>query len=137
MASELRVNTLKDASGNNSVAMSTVSNGTPKGYAYWNQLTNTIVDSLNTSSFTDVDTGVGGINWSSAMSSATYMCTTGAPTVATNTAYVAATLDDDIYAYQTKTTTFWPFNTVYSGDGAGKAYFDSKGSICAAMGDLA
>ena len=137
MASELRVNTLKDASGNNSVAMSTVSNGTPKGYAYWNQLTNTITDSLNTSSFTDTDTGVGGINWSSAMSSATYMCTTGAPTVATNTAYVAATMDDDIYAYQTKTTTFWPFNTAYSHTTSAASYYDARGSMCAAMGDLA
>ena len=114
-----------------------VVSGTTKGYAYWNQLTNTIVDSLNTSSFTDVGTGVGGINWSSAMSSATYMCTTGAPTVATNTAYCATTMDDGTYDYQTKTATFWPFNTAYSGDGAGKAYFDSKGSICSAMGDLA
>ena len=33
MASELRVNTLKDASGNNSVAMSFVSNGSAKCYA--------------------------------------------------------------------------------------------------------
>ena len=92
---------------------------------------------MNTSSLTDSSQGIGGINWSSAMSSASYMCTTGAPTVATNTAYVAATLDDDIYAYQTKTTTFWPFNTAYSHATAGAAYFDSKGSICAAMGDLA
>ena len=30
MASELRVNTLKDASGNNSVGMSTVANGSAK-----------------------------------------------------------------------------------------------------------
>ena len=135
MASELRVNTLKDASGNNSVAMSTVSNGTPKGYAYWNQETPGLTDSLNASSLTDSDTGVGGINWSSAMSSASYMCTTGAPTVATNTPYVVATMDDGIYAYQTKTTTFWPFNTQYTGSGT--AFYDSRGSICAAMGDLA
>ena len=114
MASELRVNTLKDASGNNSIGMSTVSNGTPKGYAYFNQEIPNLADSLNASSLTDSATGVGGINWSSAMSSATYMCTTGAPTVATNTPYVVATMDDGIYAYQTKTTTFWPFNTAYS-----------------------
>jgi len=137
MASELRVNTLKDASGNNSVAMSTVSNGTPKGYAYFNQETPGLTDSLNASSLTDSSTGVGGINWSSAMSSASYMCTTGAPTVATSTPYVVATMDDGIYAYQTKTTTFWPFNVAYSHTTSAAAYFDSRGSICAAMGDLA
>ena len=135
MASELRVNTLKDASGNNSVAMSTVSNGTPKGYAYWNQETPGLTDSLNASSLTDSATGVGGINWSSAMSSASYMCTTGAPTVSDSNVYGSMALDDGIYAYQTKTTTFWPFNTLYTESGA--AFNDSRGSICAAMGDLA
>ena len=135
MASELRVNTLKDASGNNSVAMSTVSNGTPKGYAYWNQETPGLTDSLNASSLTDSATGVGGINWSSAMSSASYMCTTGAPTVSASNVYGSMALDDGVYAYQTKTTTFWPFNTLYTETAA--AFNDSRGSICAAMGDLA
>ena len=137
MASELRVNTLKDASGNNSVAMSTVSNGTPKGFAYWNQLTPAIVDSMNASSLTDSAQGVGSITWTSAMSSASYMCTTGAPSVATNTPYVTAAMDDAIYDFVTKTSTSWPFNTAYSADGGTAAYFDSKGAICAAMGDLA
>jgi hypothetical protein len=44
-------------------------------------------------------------------------------------------LDDGVYAYQTKTTTFWPFNTLYTESGA--AFNDSRGSICSAMGDLA
>ena len=136
MASELRVNTLKDASGNNSVAMSTVSNGTPKAYAYWNQETPAIVDSLNASSITDSASGVGGINWSSAMSSASYMCTTGAPTVAASTVYTASALDDGVYGYVTKTTTFWSFNTQYVRSDTNTAY-DARGSICAAMGDLA
>ena len=135
MASELRVNTLKDASGNNSIGMSTVSNGTPKGYAYFNQETPGLTDSLNASSLTDSAAGVGGINWSSAMSSASYMCTTGAPTVSASNVYSVTVLDDSIYAYQTKTTTFWPFNTQYTGSGT--AFYDSRGSICSAMGDLA
>ena len=135
MASELRVNTLKDASGNNSIGMSTVSNGTPKGYAYFNQETPGLTDSLNASSLTDSAAGVGGINWSSAMSSASYMCTTGAPTVSSSNVFSVTVLDDSIYAYQTKTTTFWPFNTQYTGSGT--AFYDSRGSICAAMGDLA
>ena len=36
MASELRVNTLKDASGNNSVATSTVAEGTAKAWTNLN-----------------------------------------------------------------------------------------------------
>ena len=36
MASELRVNTLKDASGNNSVATSTVAQGSAKGWIDFN-----------------------------------------------------------------------------------------------------
>jgi len=36
MASELRVNTLKDASGNNSVATSTVAQGSAKGWVNFN-----------------------------------------------------------------------------------------------------
>ena len=136
MASELRVNTLKDAAGNNSVAMSTVSNGTPKGYAYWNQETPAIVDSLNASSITDTALGKGAINWSSAMSSASYMCTTGSPSLSASSLFSPVTLDDGIYGYQTKSTTVWPFRDLYVGSSS-SAFYDSRGSICAAMGDLA
>ena len=52
MASELRVNTLKDASGNNSVGMSYVAGGSAKAWAaYGNDAV--IDDSLNGSSVTD------------------------------------------------------------------------------------
>jgi hypothetical protein len=56
MASELRVNTLKDASGNNSVATSFVANGSAKAWLNQSQ-NNTINDSLNISGLTD--NGVG------------------------------------------------------------------------------
>ena len=52
MASELRVNTLKDASGNNSIATSFVANG-PKSWVYLNGVTFGIQDSFNTASATD------------------------------------------------------------------------------------
>ena len=52
MASELRVNTLKDASGNNSVGMSTVANGSAKAWADVSSVT-AVGDSLNISSLTD------------------------------------------------------------------------------------
>ena len=68
MASELRVNTLKDASGNNSVAMSTVAEGTAKA---WGQLAATgtisLNDSFNNSAATDVGTGIFEFNFTNAM----------------------------------------------------------------------
>ena len=58
MASELRVNTLKDASGNNSVTTSTVAQGSAKGWINMDG-TGTIGtnDSFNMSTVTDNGTG--------------------------------------------------------------------------------
>jgi hypothetical protein len=54
MASELRVNTLKDAAGNNSVAMTYVANGSAKAWNCFNASgTISLRDSLNTASLTD------------------------------------------------------------------------------------
>jgi len=58
MASELRVNTLKDASGNNSVATSVVFGGTAKAWVHFDGTsTLSIKDSFNNSSVTDNATG--------------------------------------------------------------------------------
>ena len=57
MASELRVNTLKDASGNNSVGLSTVAEGTNKCWVKHDQTSDTTNDSFNTSSIFDVSAG--------------------------------------------------------------------------------
>tara|TARA_R110000803_G_scaffold196297_1_gene259590 strand:+ start:250 stop:633 length:384 start_codon:yes stop_codon:yes gene_type:complete len=52
MASELRVNTLKDAAGNNSIATSFVAGGSAKAWNCFN--TDAVLrDSLNTASITD------------------------------------------------------------------------------------
>ena len=73
MASELRVNTLKDASGNNSIATSYVAGGSAKCWVNFNG-TGTIAarDSLNVSSLTDNSTGYYRTNISSAMSDANF-----------------------------------------------------------------
>jgi hypothetical protein len=134
MASELRVNTLKDAAGNNSVAMSTVGPGTPKGFCHFNQATPAIVNSLNASSLTDTAAGHGAVNWTSAMSNANYTCTTGNKTVASTDPY-AVVLNDD-FSYVTRTASAWSFNSYYISSSAGAA-FDSSSAICTAMGDLA
>ena len=57
MASELRVNTLKDASGNNSVATSTVARGSAKAWVQYDMGDNALDDSLNVSSLSDEATG--------------------------------------------------------------------------------
>ena len=74
MASELRVNTLKDAAGNNSVGMEYVANGSAKAWVNFNG-TGTIAarDSLNLSSLTDAGGGNYGITVSSAFGNSDYM----------------------------------------------------------------
>tara|TARA_R100001509_G_scaffold162415_1_gene133973 strand:+ start:523 stop:918 length:396 start_codon:yes stop_codon:yes gene_type:complete len=77
MASELRVNTLKDASGNNSVATSVVFNGTSKVWVNFDGTASGAAarDSYNVSSMTDHQAGSYSVNFSSAMSDANYAAT--------------------------------------------------------------
>ena len=74
MASELRVNTLKDASGNNSVGMSTVAEGSAKAWVNFVGSSSGIPigDSFNCSSLDDNGTGVYTPNWTNDMASANY-----------------------------------------------------------------
>jgi len=76
MASELRVNTLKDASGNNSVGMSYVAEGTAKCWCSLNGTgTISVRDSFNTSSITDHGSGVYSTNINSNMNNDGYVPT--------------------------------------------------------------
>ena len=69
MASELRVNTLKDASGSNSVAMEYVAGGSAKVWCNNDQnSTHDIAGSLNVSSVTDAAAGKSTINYTNSMS---------------------------------------------------------------------
>ena len=77
MASELRVNTLKDASGNNSVATSTVFSGSAKFYISNASDQTSILKSFNVSSLDDDGTGEGGVNLSNIFDGANYAVTTG------------------------------------------------------------
>jgi len=73
MASELRVNTLKDASGNNSIGMSYVAEGTAKAWMSLNG-TGTIAlrDSFNISGVVDNGTGSYTPSYSSNFGNANY-----------------------------------------------------------------
>ena len=72
MASILRVNTLTDASSNNSIAMSVVNQGTAKAWLQYNQVTPAVTGSYNISSVTDTGAGDFTPNYSSAMSALDY-----------------------------------------------------------------
>ena len=85
MASELRVNTLKDASGNNSVAVSTVFDGTAKAYVKGTNSAG-LTDSYNVSGGTDNGTGDYTYAFTNNMASANYVEMTNS-TYATLTGY--------------------------------------------------
>ena len=78
MASELRVNTLKDASGNNSVATSFVAGGSAKawlnlnGSATFDVSDTEINDSFNVGSTVDNDSGDYSVTFTSAMADGNY-----------------------------------------------------------------
>ena len=73
MASELRVNTLKDASGNNSIGMAYVAEGSAKAWDNTNNAGTTINDSFNIASLTDDGTGIQTHNVTNAFDSANHV----------------------------------------------------------------
>jgi len=129
MASELRVNTLKDAAGNNSIATSMVSNGTARAWINFNMSGQSITDSFAFSSIADVDTGRFNCTMSTALANATY-------TVASDSTYVSGACnavcvrDDQL----TRTTTAYQIYSSQSNAGAATDSTSVMNQIC---GDLA
>ena len=78
MASELRVNTLKDASGNNSIATSFVAGGSAKAWMNLNMSSGSANDSFNCSVNADLGTGRFTLSITSAMVNADYAVTASA-----------------------------------------------------------
>lgn len=78
MASELRVTTIANNAGTESVNTTYVVNGSAKAWATHTQSgTYTLHDSLNVSSLTDDGTGKTFYNWTSNLSNALYSATAG------------------------------------------------------------
>ena len=75
MASILRVNTLTDASSNNSTAMSTVNQGTLKAWGNLNGSSFGLRDDFNFASATDNGTGEYTVTYTSSMSDTNYSAT--------------------------------------------------------------
>ena len=132
MASELRVNTLKDASGNNSVATSVVFGGTAKAWADIAAGGASLPDSHNCSSIDDDGTGDFGIHFSNSMGNATYVVTFG--------------MDDDNTtgsiphcdtSQGTMATGSFDFETYYLNSTTNRTNYDWENTYFAVHGDLA
>jgi len=133
MASELRVNTLKDAAGANSVAVSTVFNGSAKAWVNFNgNGTVAAQDSANISSITDNGTGDYTCNLTSAMSNTVYSGLASARDISGATNVVAA----DGNTSRTVTASAFPVWAAYSG-AASKTLYDAFFVDVAINGDLA
>tara|TARA_R110000772_G_scaffold253768_1_gene369538 strand:+ start:253 stop:627 length:375 start_codon:yes stop_codon:yes gene_type:complete len=78
MASELRVNTLKDAAGNNSIATSFVASGSAKAWSSYSGSGTTFRDSFNCASAVDNGTGDFTYNITNGFSNANYSFVTNA-----------------------------------------------------------
>ena len=123
MASELRVNTLKDASGNNSIATSFVAQGSAKMWVQHNAGT-AVLDSNNVASLTDSGTGDYNVTYTSAMASTQYTCA-GSWGNDGNGVFVADSLTASLVGTR--------YKTLGSGGSAG----DCATANCSVHGDLA
>ena len=137
MASELRVNTLKDASGNNSIATSFVAGGSAKAWTNFNG-TGTIDhrDSFNCGSLTDQGTGQYDINFTSNMANANHCPTGNSNGYNTTDNFISATFaaigtsNSSMTGNSTSTTSLGNYN-------AGVDYADAALIFVSVHGDLA
>jgi hypothetical protein len=126
MASILRVDTLTDASSNNSTAMSTINQGTAKAWLQYNQVTPAVTGGFNNSSVTDTSAGDFTPNFSSAMSALDYAVPSAGGMLNTNASgRISETNPTNTSSYQVTTT-----------NSAGSKA-DYTGNSCSTFGDLA
>ena len=126
MASILRVDTITDASSNNSVAVSTVFGGSGKAWITFNGGVSTpvAIDSFGTSTLTDNGTGDYSQTLSSAMVNVSY-AHSGSAGVNDGSGNAAS---QRVYGYntaRTQSTTVYNINTGYDNSNAVNAYVAS------------
>ena len=125
MASELRVDTLKDSSGNNSVGMAYVAGGSAKG---WGQLTSisttAMQDSLNVASVTDNGTGSSDLNWTSTFNNDDYATATSGERSSFYHAIGHSTANTATNHFTLNTT-----NTSWNAEDAEEVHFISMGDL--------
>ena len=131
MASELRVNTLKDASGNNSIATSFVAGGSAKAWINYAGSGSSFNDSNNASSATDNGTGDYTYSFTSGMSNTNYaICATAANTSAGQPVISACPANDE------QTTSQFNVEQGYTTNTSSYSNFDSEDYV-SIFGDLA
>jgi len=133
MASILRVNTLTDASSNNSIATSFVAGGSAKAWTHLNGTgTIAVQDSLNTSSVTDRATGRYEFNRSNNMVNRLYACSGSSS--ASNGDASSTYVSNNFYDYQVQ----GPYSTSASTSGVYDTDFIDGGYVANIVhGDLA
>ena len=132
MASELRVNTLKDAAGNNSIATSFVAGGSAKSFINFNAATPAIRKSFNVSSLDDNGTGSFDANFSSAMGDVNYTLTSGSGDTGSNVFHIAFAGNNTTPT--APATANYPLKLT---NAAGTAFTDVPFSMATVHGDLA
>ena len=107
MASELRVNTLKDAAGNNSIATSFVAGGSAKAWCAMSDSAS-VNDSLNVASAADNGTGDYQVNLTNSMNNANYLGIGGSQHSAARHVHIdgRTTSDYDVNQYLSTNQTF-------------------------------
>ena len=131
MASELRVNTLKDAAGSNEVAMTYVANGTAKAWVNFNG-TGTIAvrDALNVSGLVDNGSGQYTVNLTNALSDVNYSTSSSA-------GFSTSGGDDWVFMHERMDNKTTSSTRVHIADNAVSSNVDTFGVFIAIHGDLA
>ena len=126
MASELRVNTLKDASGNNSVATSVLFGGSAKAWISFNGgvTTPVAIDSFNTSTLTDNGTGDYSQTLTNAMGNANYIHS-GSAGVNDGSGNANSLRNYGYNTARTQSTTVYNINNSYTNSNAINSYVAS------------
>ena len=140
MASELRVNTLKDAAGNNSIGMSYVAEGSAKSWINFNgNGTPAARDSFNFSSITDNATGDYTVNISNSFATANYVTHSSATYADGNTSVPndAALVCLTRAVTNPQTTSSGRYINFARAGSGGTTFYDAPYILISSIGDLA
>ena len=138
MASELRVDTLKDASGNNSIVTSFVAEGSAKGWCNFEQASShTIRDSLNISSLNDDGSGQTDTNYTINFDNDDYVegGHYGRQTLTSSTAYWLFPTSKGTIVYSTSSTSWTGGYSISTSSGLQE--LDLALALCTIHGELA
>jgi len=134
MASELRVNTLKDAAGNNSIATSFVAGGSAKAWVNFNGTTFGNRSGLNVASNTDNGTGDYTTTFTNAMNDTNYATVDGS--IDSVSSQVRSTeLSGTQFTHTT--SSYRRYYNLSEGSGNGNFGYDINNVMQAVHGDLA